>query len=161
MNLLDLAPHLLADETVIGMALGHGPQLAHVQRFAEIHFHVPANLIGEGHRLLRLARQIFKNLPVEIRRAFHAFVELGFKTGFLDLRRRVVTVHGGKVLTLLGENSMAMQIAVESEIAENIEGVISIFEGAAELVTAMPTHGKLFLQDLAPLRGIHPGNYLA
>ena len=41
MNFLNLAPHLLADEAVVGMALGHGAQLAHVPRFAQVHLHVP------------------------------------------------------------------------------------------------------------------------
>ena len=41
MNFLDLAPHLLADETVVGMPLGHGAQLAHVQGFTQIHLHEP------------------------------------------------------------------------------------------------------------------------
>src|SRR4029078_5775984 len=42
MNFLDLAPHLLADEAVIGMALRHGAQLDQVQRSAQVHCHVPA-----------------------------------------------------------------------------------------------------------------------
>ena len=161
MNLLDLAPHLLADETVVGMPLGHGAQLAHVQGFTQIHFHVPANLKSERHHVLRFARQIFEDLLVQIRRAFHAFLELGFKTSFLNLRRRVVAVDRGEVLALLGENSMPVQIAIESEIAENVEGVIGILECPAELVTAVPALGKLLLQDLSPLGGIHPGNDLS
>jgi hypothetical protein len=56
---------------------------------------------------------------------------------------------------------MPMQIAIEPEIAENIESVIRIFEGAAELVAAVPALGKLFLQDLPPLGLIHLGNSLA
>ena len=161
MDLLDLAPHLLADETVIGMPLGHGAQLAHVQRFTQIHFHVPANLKGERHHVLRFALQIFVNLLVQLGRAFHAFLKLGFKTGFLNLWRRVVAVDRREVLALLSENSMPVQIAIESEIAENVEGIIGILEGATELVAAVPAPGKLLLQDPSLLGGIHPGNDLS
>jgi hypothetical protein len=38
MHFLNLAPHLLADETIVGMALCHGAQLDRVQRFAQVHF---------------------------------------------------------------------------------------------------------------------------
>jgi hypothetical protein len=46
-NFLDLAPHFLADEAVVPMALRHGAELAHVERFAQVHFHVPADFVGE------------------------------------------------------------------------------------------------------------------
>jgi hypothetical protein len=39
MDFPDLAPHLLADEAVIGVALRHGAELDHVQRFAQVHLH--------------------------------------------------------------------------------------------------------------------------
>ena len=41
MNLLDLAPHLLTHETIVGMALGHGAQLAHMKGFTQIDLHEP------------------------------------------------------------------------------------------------------------------------
>jgi hypothetical protein len=44
MNGLNLAPHLLADEAVVGMALGHGAKFHHVQRFAQVHLHEPTAL---------------------------------------------------------------------------------------------------------------------
>ena len=49
MNGLNLAPHLLADETIIGMTPGHGAQLAHMNGFAQVHLHVSADLVGERH----------------------------------------------------------------------------------------------------------------
>ena len=53
MDGLNLAPHLLADGTIIGMALRHRAQLAHVHGFAQVHFHVPANLVRERDDVLR------------------------------------------------------------------------------------------------------------
>ena len=47
MNFLNRAPHLLADETIVGMTLSHGAKLDHVQRFAQVHLHVPADLVRE------------------------------------------------------------------------------------------------------------------
>ena len=41
MDLSNLAPHLLADEALVGMALGHGARLDHMQRFAQVHLHEP------------------------------------------------------------------------------------------------------------------------
>jgi hypothetical protein len=41
--------------------LRHGAQLTHVQRFAQVHFHVPADLVSERHEVLRLTRQIRVN----------------------------------------------------------------------------------------------------
>ena len=74
------------------------------------------------------------------------------KPGLFDLWRRVVAVHGGEVLAFLGENPVAMQIAIEPEIAEDVEGVIDVLEGAAELVAAVPALGKMFCENLPPLR---------
>jgi hypothetical protein len=45
MNFMNLAPHLLPDEAVIGMALGYGAQLTIVRRFAENDFRVPADFL--------------------------------------------------------------------------------------------------------------------
>jgi hypothetical protein len=76
MNFLDFAPHLLADAAVVGMALGHRAKLDHVQRFAQIHFHVPADLVGEWHDVLRFARQDGVNVGLKSRQfsdSRHAF----------------------------------------------------------------------------------------
>ena len=54
MRFLDLAPDLLGDEAVVRKAPGHGAQLEHVDRVAQIHFGVPANLVRERHDTLRL-----------------------------------------------------------------------------------------------------------
>jgi hypothetical protein len=58
MHFLDLAPHLLRDESIIRMALRHRSQLAHVYGLAQIHFHIPADLVSEGDNVLRFAGQI-------------------------------------------------------------------------------------------------------
>ena len=50
---------------------------------------------------------------------------------------------------------MALQIAVEAEIAEDVEGVIDVLESAAELVAAVAPLGKMFFENLAPLFSAH------
>ena len=152
MDGLNFAPDLLADETIVGMALRHGAELAHVQGFAQVHLHVPADLVGERHDVLRFARQIVINLLVQLRRAFHAVVELALEGARFDLRRRVVAVCRGEILALLGENPVAVEIAVQSEVTENIEGVIDVFESPAQLVAAVAPLGKIFLEYLLALR---------
>lgn len=64
MDGLNFAPNLLADEAVVRMALRHGAELAHVERFAQVHFHVPADFVGERHDVLRFVRQIGVNSVV-------------------------------------------------------------------------------------------------
>src|SRR4249920_2287362 len=161
MDFLNLAPHLLADEAIIRMTLRHGAQLAHVHGFPQVHLHVPANLVGERHYVLSLACEIPVNPFVQIRRAFHAIVELALETGFLDLWRSVVTMHGGEILALLGENAMAVQIAVEAKITEDVEGVIDVLEGPARFIAAMPPLAEVLLQDFSPFIRIHAQRYLA
>ena len=42
----NLAPHLLADEAIVGTTLRHGEQFTHVQRFALVH--LQANEAGSN-----------------------------------------------------------------------------------------------------------------
>ena len=76
-------------------------------------------------------------------------IELAFETSLLDLRRRVVTVRRGEVLALLRENAMAVEIAVEPQIAENIEGVIDVFESPAWLIAAVAAFAEVLFEYLA------------
>ena len=78
-------------------------------------------------------------------------VELACETGLVDFRRRVVAVYGGEVLALLGENPVAVEIAVQSEITENVEGVIDVFESPAQLVAPVAPLRKNTLGDLPAL----------
>ena len=78
-------------------------------------------------------------------------IELALEAARFDLRRRVVAVCRGEILALLGENPVALQIAVQSKIAENIEGVIDVFESPAQLVAAVAPLGKIFLEYLPAL----------
>ena len=64
-------------------------------------------------------------------------VELDLETRLLDLRRPVVTVHCSEILALLRENPVAVQIAVEAKITEDVEGVIDVFKRPAWFVAAV------------------------
>jgi hypothetical protein len=50
MDFLNLAQHFLTVKAVIGMALRHVAQLAHVQRFAQVQFRVRAVFCGQRPR---------------------------------------------------------------------------------------------------------------
>ena len=63
MHRLNLAAHLLAGEKIIRMALRHGAQFTHVHSLAQVHLHVPADLVGERNDVLSFARQIGINTP--------------------------------------------------------------------------------------------------
>src|SRR5258706_8980466 len=78
-------------------------------------------------------------------------IELALEVALFDFRRRVVAVRGREILALLGENPMAVQVAIQTEIAENIEGVIDVLERPAQLVAAVAPFGKILLKNLLPL----------
>src|SRR5581483_8906291 len=56
--------------------------------------------------------------------------------------------------------AVALQVAVEAEVPEDVEGVIDVFEGAAELVAAVAPFGEMLGENLPALLGIHPGGDL-
>ena len=56
---------------------------------------------------------------------------------------------------------MAVQIAIEAEIAENVEGVIDVLERPAEFVAAVAAFAKILFENLAPLFIAHLGGDLA
>ena len=65
----------------------------------------------------------------------------------------VVAMHRGEILALLGENAVALKIAIQTEIAENVERVINVFERAAEFVSAVaPSIEILRRESLAAVR---------
>ena len=78
-------------------------------------------------------------------------VELRFETGLFNLRRRVVAVDRGKLLPLLSQYAMPVQIAVQAEITENVESIIDVLKRPARLVAAVAAFGKIFDQNLAAL----------
>src|SRR5215831_19118197 len=128
MNFLDLAPDLLGNETIVRMALRHTAQFAQVHGFAQIHLHVPTDLVGERNEILNLAWQVLLHPHVKLRRLAHALIELALESSFFDLLWRVVSVNRRKSLAFLSQNSMAMQVAVQAEIAENVERIIHVLE---------------------------------
>ena len=57
-HFVDFLPHLLSDKAVIGVALRHRAQLAEMDRFAQVHLHVPADLERERDDILRFGREV-------------------------------------------------------------------------------------------------------
>src|ERR671919_204817 len=115
--------------------------------FAQIHFHVPADLVGERHDVLGFTWKVWVNLLVKLCRLCHALIKLDLESRLFDLLRRVVAVDGRKVLALLGQDAVAVKVAVTAQIAENIEGVINVFERADRLVASMATLAEKFSKN--------------
>src|SRR6185295_19967892 len=86
-----------------------------------------------------------------------AIVELALEACFFDFRRGVVAVHGGEVLAFLGENAMTVQVAVETEVTEDVKGVVHVLEGAAELVAPVAPFAEILRENLPALFGAHLG----
>jgi hypothetical protein len=69
-----------AQSAVVGMALRHAAQLAHVQRFAQVHLHVPADLVRERHHVCASADLCYA-------------LDLDVPCFFLNLREIVFHLH--------------------------------------------------------------------
>ena len=52
---------------------------------------------------------------------------------------------------------MAVKIAIETEVTEDVEGVINVLEGAAELVAPVAPFAEVFRENLPALFGAHLG----
>src|SRR5262249_13017198 len=117
--------------------------------------HVPANLVGERNNILRFARQIAVDLFVQAGCALHALVELVFETGFFDLRRSIVAADCRKLLTFLSQNPVAMQIAIQAEVTEDVERIIDVLEGPPRFVAPMAPLTEMRGQYLTPLPCAH------
>src|SRR3989338_2725198 len=145
MDFFNLAPHLLHDEAIVRMALGHGAQLADEHRLAQIHLHVPADLISERDDILGLEGKIAVYFLIDLGSLFHAAMEIRPEAGLFDFRRSIIAVRSGEVLSLLGEDPMAVKIAVKPKIAENIEGIVNLLEGASGLVPSTTSPLQIFI----------------
>ena len=82
MDFLNLAPDLLADETIVGMALRHGAELAHVQGFAPVlcqgrHRYTSQPLIELSYTFIK--RQDFDPTVMPAALAEIEQVDLGFR----------------------------------------------------------------------------------
>ena len=70
-------------------------------------------------------------------------------------------MHCGEILALLGENAMAVQIAVEAKITQDVKGVIDVLERPAELIAAVAAFGEVFFEYLAAFFNAHLSSDLA
>src|SRR4029434_327726 len=105
-----------------------------VYGLAQVHLHIPADLVSERNDVLRLAGQVAVNFLVELRRHVHARIELALETCFLDFLRRVVAVRGRERLPLLGQNPVAMEVPIQSKVAQNIKRIIDVLENPARFI---------------------------
>src|SRR5262245_38551376 len=151
MHFLDFAPHLLRDESVIRMALGHRPQLAQMDGLAEIHLHVPTGPVREGNNVLSLGGKVSIDLVIEICGPRHTQVKVWLESRFLNFFRRIVTVHRSKILALLRQNSVAMNVAIGAQIADNIERKIDVLKRPPRLVPAVTPLAKVLFENLAAI----------
>ncbi len=120
------------------MALGHGAELADVDGLAQVHFHVPADLVGERYDVLRLLWQVAVDFFINLGRLVHAACKVWFEAGFHDLVGRVVAVSSRIVLPFLAENAVALEVAIASEVSENVKSVIYLLERTPGFVSSVP-----------------------
>src|SRR3970040_2296025 len=123
--------------SVVRMALGRGAQLADEHGLTEVHFHIPSGFKGKGDDILGLKRKVLVNSLVKIRGLSHAPVKIPFEACLDYFFRDIVPMGGRKILPLLSQNSMALQIAIQSEIPDDIKGVVNILCCAPWLVPSM------------------------
>src|SRR5262249_32485385 len=126
MNLGNLFPHFLHDEPVVGMTLGHGSQLTDVYGFTQVELHIPTDTISKRDDILGFKREVAGDLFVQLRGLLHTAIEGRLEPRGLDLRRSVVAVGSSKVLSLLREHTVSLQVAIQSKIPHNVERVIHL-----------------------------------
>src|SRR5262249_20379249 len=151
MHFLDLAPHLLRDESIVRMALGHRSQLAQMNGLAKIHLHVPAGPVREGNNVLSLLGKVLIDLVIEICSPRHTQVKVTPESRVLNFFRRIVSVHRGKILALLRQNSVAMNVAIGAQIADNVERIIDVLKRPPWLVPAVTPLPKVLFENLATI----------
>src|SRR5215813_3202457 len=150
-HFLDFAPHLLRDEPITRMALGHRSELAQMDGLAEIHLHVPASPVREGNNVLSFRGKVSIDLVIEIRSPRHTQVKVRLESRFLNFFRRIVTVYRGKILALLRQNSVAMNVAIGAQIADNVERIIDVLKRPPRLVPAVTPLAKVLFENLAAI----------
>src|SRR5262249_41279920 len=64
---------------------------------------------------------------------------------------RIVSVHRGKILALLCQNSVAMNVAIGAQIADNVERIIDVLERPPWLVPAVTPLPKVLFENLATI----------
>ena len=114
MHGFDLAPHVLDNQSIVGMALWHAAQLANVDGFAQVHLHRPPNPIGKRDNVLGLHGEVGIDLLVQLCCLVHRACKVGFEAGFFDLLRNVVAVGSREVLALLGQQTVPLQVSVQT-----------------------------------------------
>ena len=91
------------------------------------------------------------NFFVEFRRFCHALIELRLETRLFDLLRRIIAMHGREVLALLSEYAVTMQVAIQTQVTENVERVIDVLKRPARFVPAVPAFAEMFVENFPPL----------
>ena len=151
MDFADEPPHLLDNKAIVWVALRQGAEFTHMKSLAQVEFHIPPNPIGKRHDVLSLGRKIREDSLVHRGRPFHALHKWCLEPSLLDLRRRVIAVHGGEILALLGEYSMPLEVTVDSQITNDIERIICMLKCPTGFVTAVPALSDVGVENLCPL----------
>ena len=78
------------------------------------------------------------NAVVDLGRPLHAAPVLIAEAGLDDLGRRVVAVRRGEVLAFLGQQPVPLQVPVDAEVADDVEGVEDLLQRAPGLLAPVP-----------------------
>src|SRR5262249_13380429 len=100
---------------------------------------------------LSLPGKVLIDLVIEICSPHHTQVKVRLESRFFDFFRRIVTVHRGKILALLRQNSVAMNVAIGAQIADTVERIIDVLKRQSRLIPAMTPLAKVLFENLAAI----------
>ena len=142
---------LLLDEPVVRMALRNRSQFRFPEQLPEVLPLVEPHAIRQRNDVLR---------EIAIDRLDLAEQAIGMSQHLFEPERspawsisdgNVVTVKGREALALLRHHPMTMQIAVRSDVHDNFESQISIFERAAHLLPARGSFRQISSEQILSL----------
>src|SRR5450759_4676364 len=149
MNFLDAAEHLLRHQTVIGVALRGGPELAQVVDLAQVRPEVPADAEGERHDVLGqrragVALQPRMDASGRLQGAGKAVChpEVGQAWRKVEAERRA------QQLAVLREHAVAMQVSIRAEVGDDLECVLGVLERPRRALAAVGPIAQQGLEDL-------------
>ena len=116
------------------MALRNASQLDEMERFAQIHLHIPSDAEGHRHHVLRFFGVFLRYLAVRLYRLVHGVAVFLMESCIDDFLRRHIAVDDRKVLALLGQDPVALEVAVDAEIREDVKRIIDVLQCPARMI---------------------------
>ncbi len=133
------------------MTGGLGAELAEPLEGTEIDVEVPMDVVGHRNDILSFFWKLRGDGIVGFLGSFHGSMIDGGHFGPFDFWRSIVAVVAREELPLLGEDSVAVEIAIDAEVSEDFKGEAGVFESAGRFVAPIFARGSGNLKKASEL----------